>query len=380
MPKIPSIDDNWIFHNPVKIASCSLDNLTQFVKGGNVLLVTTRGFIKRGVVDRVKKILRGKEVIVWGEVISNPDLVYMDEAINQLRLLKVDCVIGLGGGSAIDSAKILAVTLSNHESPSLVDYFRAKNSFTWKSRLPLIVVPTTAGTGSEVTPFATVWDHQNYKKYSLSGDFVFPDLALLDESLTLTLNEEDTLYPALDTISHALESLWNKNITPISKIYSINSLQLSFRSLEAVFDSPKSLVFRKQLLMSSCFAGLAISQTRTAIAHAVSYPLTVCYGVPHGLACSFALSDILMCSQTLKYFSSDDCKLFENISNMLEKFHLDKRISKYLCDENMECVFKESDIGRLENYSGDCESAVKAVMSKLTNIRRGSSTTNLLCQ
>ena len=155
--------------------------------------------------------------------------------------------------------------------------------------MPVTAIPTTSGTGAEVTPFATVWDSTTHKKHSLTGEHIYPTHALLDPELTLTLRRKETLYPALDTISHALESLWNKNRTPLSEAYATQALILANKALPIILEAPDNLEHRSRMQQASVLAGLAISQTRTAIAHSISYPLTSHFGVPHGLACSFTL-------------------------------------------------------------------------------------------
>ena len=362
---------NWTHFNPVRIVCEPLESLANHTRGEHILLVTTPGFIKRGAVDRVKKILSNQRVSVWDGVKPNPDLMDLDEATEQLKPLKPDCIIGLGGGSALDAAKVLATTLAHADSHSLTEVFRHCKNPTWNKRLPLIAIPTTAGTGSEVTPFATVWDHEEKKKHSLTGDYVFPDVALLDATLTLTLGYEDTLYPALDTISHALESLWNKNITPISKSFSLGSLKLSSEALLETLDNPSSLNNRHKLLQSSCLAGLAISQTKTAIAHATSYSLTVKYGIPHGLACSFALSELIEKSSSLKHIKSEDYGPIQEINNILKGINFNQLLIPYM--KNL-YHFSTSDIvsnqSRAQNYLGDMDFANSIVNIKFNTLLR----------
>ncbi len=279
----------WSYTNPVRIVCGPLHTLANHVEGSHVLLVTTPGFVKRGVANLIKTYLEPRTVTVWDGVKSNPDLRDLDAATALLREKGVDCLVGLGGGSAIDAAKVLASTLPNPAQPTLAKVFRDGATTAWLNRLPLIAIPTTSGTGAEVTPFATIWDHELFHKNSLSGDFVYPDLAFLDVKLTLTLGEEETLYPALDAISHSLESLWNKRCNPISRAFAFQALALSINSLPLVIKEPQNLLLRQNLQDASVLAGLAISQTRTAVAHSISYPLTSRFGVPHGLACSFTL-------------------------------------------------------------------------------------------
>lgn len=341
----------WCHHNPVRVVSASIDALTQYVTSRNVVLVTTSGAVCRGMADRICKLLTTSQIIVWDGVKSNPDLTDLDAATAQLSTAKIDSVVGLGGGSALDAAKVLAVTLANPGVPSLERVFRHKDAANWINRLPLLVVPTTAGTGSEVTPFATVWDISEKKKHSLAGDFVYPDVAILDASLTLTLGHAETLYPALDAISHALESLWNKNRTPISETFATRALSLANEALPAVLRAPSSLVARQGMQLASTLAGMAISQTRTALAHSISYPLTAHLGVPHGLACSFTLprliSHFLTQEPTLTF-----APLMRRTQALLETLGLDELLRGYASEEAVcELTSEMYAPGRANNFS-----------------------------
>lgn len=279
----------WRHFNPVRVVSSHLGELGTLVSGRRILLVTTPGFVRRGVSERIRQAVDTAEIFVWDGVKPNPDLTDLDLAAGQLRSKGIEEVVGLGGGSAIDAAKVLAAALASSHEFSLDALFRQGRSFPARESLPLVAIPTTAGTGSEVTPFATVWDHQKGKKYSLADESVYPQAALLDAELTLSFDRDITLYPALDAISHALESLWNKNCTTVSKAFALQALSLATQALPAVLSEPGTIAGRRTLQEASMLAGLAISQTRTAIAHAISYPLTLRFGMPHGLACSFTL-------------------------------------------------------------------------------------------
>lgn len=350
---------SWSHHNPVRIVCAPLDTLAQHVTAQHVLLVTTPGFLKRGVVQRVKDILAPRQVTVWDGVKPNPDLQDLDTATVSLRALDIGCVLGLGGGSALDAAKVLATTIPSPTEPTLRQVFRDKAATTWAPRLPLVAIPTTSGTGAEVTPFATVWDHEEHKKHSLSGDFVYPDVALLDATLTLTLGEEDTLYPALDAISHALESLWNKNCTPVSRAFAFQALALSNEALQLVMKEPKNLKGRQNLQTASVLAGLAISQTRTAIAHAISYPLTSHFGVPHGLACSFTLSQLLEDNKNIIEFNSYEGAVLDRVVIQLDRHNLKSILGKYVSSKQVSSVMKgELVIERLDNFTGKYDLAL----------------------
>jgi phosphonate metabolism-associated iron-containing alcohol dehydrogenase len=343
----------WSQYNPVRIVCAPIETLNKHLTSRHVLLVTTPGFVKRGMVQRVIDILDGYQVKVWDGVKPNPSLLDLAAATQTLSALRIECVVGLGGGSALDAAKVLATTIANPAQPTLQQVFRGNLAAQWATRLPLVAIPTTSGTGAEVTPFATVWDHEDYKKYSLAGDFMYPDLALLDVKLTMTLGEEDTLYPALDAISHALESLWNKNCTPISRAFAFQSLALSNKALVLLIKEPNNIRARQDMQTASLLAGLAISQTRTAIAHAISYPFTINFGVPHGLACSFTLQKLVEVNIKKISKTEEELNILSSILKFLASLNLDEKIKKYLPLEfNLRKFLCELNEDRLKNYPG----------------------------
>jgi alcohol dehydrogenase len=153
-------------------------------------------------------------------------------------------------------------------------------------------VPTTAGTGSEVTPYSTVWDYGSRKKYSLSGPAVYAYAAVVDPALTDELPKEVTLTTGLDAINQALESVWNRNATSLTISIAARALQLGLQSLPSLQMDGGNSVDRDNMAECSLLAGLAISQTRTALCHSISYPLTSHFNVPHGLACAFTMPPV----------------------------------------------------------------------------------------
>ncbi len=273
----------------VKIIECDdfLSILPSFVPTGNILLVTSKGFTKRGLVAQVVDKCTASRVYVFDDVTPNPEKSHLQTHIAQFTHNNIDHVIALGGGSVIDAAKIFCALLS-HPDTSLDDLLLVDEVV---NKVNLIAIPTTSGTGAEVTPFATVWQSDMAKKYSLYG--IQSNVAILDPSLTLSLPVDETLYSALDALSHALESLWNKNKTKESEVFAKQAISCICHSLQQVLAEPKDLVARSELQRAATLAGMAISITRTAIAHALSYPLTAGFAVPHGLACSFTLSAII---------------------------------------------------------------------------------------
>lgn len=325
----------WRYHNPVRLEAGRLESLPELIQSLNIsqgkcLLVTSAGMTSRGVTARIKALTAELNIdwLVHDTVTPNPELDDLDAVTERLLSEDILGVVALGGGSVLDAAKVLAVTLPYGEAGSLKACLRNGKGQNWQTTLPLIAIPTTSGTGAEVTPFATVWDQAEHKKYSVTGTLVLPDVALLDPALTLSLPETETLNTGLDAISHACESLWNVNKTAVSEAYARQALILAKTALPQVLARPNDVNARAAMQNASVLAGLAISQTRTAIAHAISYPLTSHFGVPHGLACSFTLPKII---EDYIHVCKDESliNLMRSVQSMLKGLSLNSRVHEY---------------------------------------------------
>lgn len=326
---------HWFHHNPVQVyaGSGAFKQLHQLVPEGRSLFITSGGFTARGVTERVLSGVGADRTIVHDGVRPNLGLDELDELTVEYRCAKIASILALGGGSVLDTAKILSVTLANGNRRSLSEIFRDGKAERWPVKIPVIAVPTTAGTGAEVTSFATVWDRLERRKCSLDSDRLFPRYALLDPRLTLTLPYSETLYGALDTVSHALESLWNRKRTPVSQALAVQSLRHVNDALRDVLEDPDDLGKRAQMQYASMLAGLAINQTGTAIAHSISYPLTVHFGVPHGLACGFTLSSILK-FVNVRGILPESGPLLSAVEELLDGLGLQDEMSGYMtCEE-----------------------------------------------
>lgn len=286
---------NWQYHNPVKVVSApgAIGEIGVHVPYERVALVTSAGFTRRGIVARIQEALGSHLVAVLDDVKPNPDLRDIDAQTARLRELRLDALLALGGGSSMDTAKALARSLTQPESFTLTAHFRDAQPLAPAAALPVVTVPTTSGTGAEVTPFGTVWDFEKKRKYSVTGEDLYSAVAILDPELTLGLPEETTISSGLDAVSHALESAWNRNASPITLALVAKSLQLSLTALPRLKTQPGDVTARSAMQQASLLAGLAISQTRTALAHSISYPLTTAFELPHGIACSFTLPVLL---------------------------------------------------------------------------------------
>lgn len=354
----------WQHYNPTRIVAGGIDDIGSCVlPGENVLLVTTRGFARRGLVRRLHGTLKNCNLTVLDNVDPNPSLDFIDQALLCFKNQSIDRIVALGGGSALDVGKALSLMIPCNIDRPLQKIFREGYEHHWEKKLPLIAIPTTAGTGAEVTNFATVWDYQAKRKYSLASSLLFPDVAYLDANLTITLPADETLYSGLDALSHALESLWNKNCTSVSRAMAIHSLGLLVNTLPKVLRQPDNVRLRSDMLNASLLSGLAISQTRTAIAHSISYPLTTNYSIPHGLACSFTLPALLRIN--LERIASDEMEkaLFGAVLSLLEGLALEEKIYNYASFQEIERLVSEMYTpGRSDNYRGEDLGGVRRVL------------------
>lgn len=284
------------FHNPtpVLLGAGVLRELPSWVPPGPVLLVTTRGASQRGAVDQVRTLLGPREVQVLEGVRATPEIDHLDEQISQVAD-GIRSIVALGGGSSIDTGKALAAMLGrdSHAGGPRAPVRKILNlEVPAGQSLPLVAVPTVSGAGAEVTPTATVWDMGAAKKHSIRGPGVFPRAAIVDPELATTAGEEVTVSTGLDALSQGLEALWNRNATATTDALAGRGVRLALRTLGPLSVSLKDLRLRTRMAEAAVLSGLAISQTRTALGHAISYPLTARFGVPHGLAASFALSPL----------------------------------------------------------------------------------------
>lgn len=276
------------YHNPVKIHFGvkwleAVENLAQRLKDTKFLLITSQGFSKRGLSAQIQKVLAKQLAGIVDEIAPNPQIKHLQSI--KAKLCDFDAIIALGGGSVIDSAKFLSV-----DSVFENDNFKIKSQ-----PKKLFAFATTSGTSSELTHWATVWDNDAFVKHSLSDEILYPKEAFYDANLSLSLPRQTTIYTALDALSHSFESIWNNNADPISTHYALMAIEIILHDLVELSQNLHSLQLRSNLMLASIYAGLAFSNTQTALAHALSYPLTMRFGTPHGLACSFSLPLLLEC-------------------------------------------------------------------------------------
>ncbi|NUT74877.1 iron-containing alcohol dehydrogenase [Pseudomonas sp. C1C7] len=272
-------------------AAARLAEQVQSMGHRSVLLVTDAGVLATGLLAPVERGFArlGIALQVFSNVQADPPESVILDAVHAARQCCADCVIGFGGGSSLDAAKLTALLARSEET--LADIYGIDQ--TNGRRLPLILVPTTAGTGSEVTAISVVTTGEGQKNVVISPALL-PDIALLDADLTLGLPRSVTAATGIDSMVHAIESFTSRHLkNPISDCLAREALRLFGDNLEHVCNHGSDAQAREQMLLGACLAGMAFANAPVAAVHALAYPLGARFHIPHGLSNSLVLAPVM---------------------------------------------------------------------------------------
>ncbi len=245
---------------------------------------------KSGALDEVIGVLKALNIsyCVYDGIENNPSLENVSDAGEKAFQFGADFVIGIGGGSPLDAAKAVAVLAVNPIPP--VDLF--KNTFE-KKPLPIAAIPTTAGTGSEITPYSVLTRKDLGTKMSFGNANTFPKLALLDPRYTESLPYNVTVDTAVDALSHAVEGYLNRRSTPVTDVLALEAISIFGDCLSDLLGKNLTLKLRDKLLYMAMVAGMVISHTGTTVVHSMGYSLTYYKGLPHGRANGLLMAEYL---------------------------------------------------------------------------------------
>ncbi len=354
------------FYNPVHIINYkgARSGLSDVCKGYKVLVICTKGALKRLRSDvQMAGFFELPDLVFEHQFSSNPSMVDMVRISEIYSSSKVNAVVGLGGGSAMDVAKIISVIVPAHRNGnSLQNLLSDASLFNDIVPMNCYLVPTTAGTGSEVTPFATVWDYEEQAKKSLSHPKMYADRAYVDPDFLKDIPLDIALSTGLDALNQALESIWNKNANEITLFYAVRAASLSLKFLPRVEEVGSNPEVALNLARAGLFAGLAISHTRTAICHSISYPLTLRFGIPHGFACAFSMLDVydfnfdLVGAQVTEIQQNIGRDPRDAISELVQKYDFGAIFKRYISSKEDVFLIIESMVatGRFENNIKNC--------------------------
>ncbi|MEG2208245.1 MAG: phosphonoacetaldehyde reductase [Clostridia bacterium] len=239
----------------------------------------------------------GHALRLESDIPANPSVGELSALLAQLRgqPFVPTAILAIGGGSCMDLGKGVSALL---HLPHTGDEQEVRAAIQQKAYLhehpfvDLVVMPTTAGTGSEVTQWATIWDTTNAAKLSIDCEGCFARAAVLIPEWTVGMPPELTLSTGLDALTHAVEAFWSVNRTPLAQALAFTSIQKIHDFLPMVLQNPRSLSMRREMTLGALLAGLAFSQTHTTACHSISYPLTMSFGIPHGYAAALTLCSV----------------------------------------------------------------------------------------
>lgn len=250
------------------------------------LLVSDPFFMKSGLAEQIVAASEGALVSIYSQVSPNPEVTEVDACAQQIRENDIDFLVALGGGSALDCCKAAGSVCFTEDS---IRKYHGTGVPMPQKHLPLVAIPTTAGTGSEVTCVSVLSDKELGKKGPIVSNAFYPAVALIDPELTYTLPPYMTASCGIDVLCHAVEGYWSKGHQPICDALALHASKLVFKYLRTAVAEPSNKEARAKMAEASVIAGLAFTLPKTTSSHACSFPLTNLLHIPHGEACGLTL-------------------------------------------------------------------------------------------
>ncbi len=344
------------FHLSTKVSfGCGsrrvLENVIAQLGWSNVGLVIDHNLAKLPMITELHaSVERAVSRVVVGYCqISEPTYDALEEMRPLFLEQELDGIIGIGGGSALDMAKGMAVLTTNPE-PAI--YYRGFDRMT-EPVLPIVAIPTTAGTGSEITPNASFIDTKEKRKMGINGDAVQPTYALLDPELTISCPEGPTVSAALDSIVHGVEAFVARKTNRMARMFAREGVQRVLMSLTRVVQQPDNARYREEVMYGAFLSAIALMHSGTGPAAAMSYPLGVLHGAPHGLGGAVFLPHVV--EHNIEQGSNDYAEILDDLGDGDEPSSREKKAREFL--EKMFDLWEElrvpGDLGRWGIGEGD---------------------------
>ena len=306
--------------------------------GKNIFVITDEGLTELGLYDKtIKKLQSYSNINIFNKVESDPSKSTLLKAFDEATAFKSTGVLGFGGGSSMDVAKLISLLLgSNQNIDTIWGVNNAKGP-----RIPLVLIPTTAGTGSEVTPISIITMDDKEKK-GVSSKLILPDLAILDPLLTINLPPNITASTGIDAMVHAIEAYTsiNPNNNPISKMLSIEALKFLGSSIKTAVFEGYNINARSNMLFGSMLAGKAFANSPVAAVHALAYPIGGLFNISHGLSNSLVLPSVMKFNSINKETKKNYANLAPFVFKDLDNSKSDEIVCNNFID-SLESLSKE---------------------------------------
>jgi alcohol dehydrogenase len=319
----------WEFSLPTRVifGKGSLNRLGREVKslGDPVLLVTGRTALKEtGILDKVRQILKKENIdfFLYDQVSPEPDTEMVDRGLILARQNKCKVIVGIGGGSAIDVAKAIAGLGVEEDFDSVAEYLEDEGTKRLNSYgLPFIAIPTTAGTGAEVTRNSVIINRNTRSKRSFRSNYLFARIAIIDPALTLNLPKEITASTGMDTLSHLIEGYISRKSNPLTDVLALKGITLVGEALIPAYNNGSDLEAREKMCLASLLGGIILTNSGLGIAHGVAAFLGALFEVPHGVANGILLPQAIgfNLSASIHKFKSIATPLGEEIDGLTEE-------------------------------------------------------------
>jgi len=284
------------------------------------LIYGGKSIFESGNYDRIINTLKKSDLKIseLGGVTHDPDEISIHNMLIRVKDISPDLIIGVGGGSTIDVAKSVSIIATN--GGEVADYWSGKE-FT-KASIPYIAVPTTSGTGSEVTKNAVITNKDNTFKKSIRSELMIPNIALVDPSLTLSMPSDVTASTGLDALIQNLEAYTSKNSGPITDTLARKGVELAGKYLVKAFKNPDDLDAREAMSLTSLYGGINLLNAGLGLAHGLSHPIGIKFNIPHGKACAIVMAKVIELNYQARKEKYDEIgMLLAGIPNAVEAFN-----------------------------------------------------------
>jgi len=253
----------------------------QLLKTKKVLIITDTGVIQAGLLDAVEKSLQSVNLpfVIFDGVEPDPRIEVVEKSVEKAKKEGINLIIGLGGGSSLDIAKVTSILMNN--SGKIDSFFGI--DLVPNPGVPVILIPTTAGTGSEVTPIAILSDTKEKLKKGIVSPTLFPEVAIVDPKLTIGLPPSVTAFTGMDALTHAIEAYYSVNATDLSDLLAFRAMELISKNLRMAYAYGENLTARSNMMEGSLLAGIAFANAGVGAVHAFAYPLGGEFHLAHGL-------------------------------------------------------------------------------------------------
>lgn len=335
----------------------SLENIKAIVKNSKkIALFTDKGIQGAGLLDNVTNQLEGVEVVIFNELPAEPTCDEAQKVIDEFKTSNADFIIAVGGGSVMDIAKLASIAITDdYGVRDLLD-----NPQIGVKSIKTLMIPTTAGTGSEATPNSIVAVPEKELKVGIVNEAMIPDYVILDAIMIKNLPFKIAAATGVDALAHAIECFTSKKATPFSDMFALESLELIINNIEEACLNPEAMEAKNNMMIAAFYAGVAITASGTTAVHALSYPLGGKYHIPHGVSNAMMLVPVMkfnepVCRPLLaKAYdrvvkngseTTEEAKsawMIEKLGNIVEKLEIPTSLKEYGVDNKDLDVLVES--------------------------------------